>query len=286
MNNTSQCIFDICHVLKNLRDTMEFVLPKEHEAKAFDQRKTILTSITDTKSFLGKFIEDNKDKLTDFKTKYEEFLNEIYGDDNKILIKTADDKIRVDHTQHQKIYEYVIYLSETLRDILYSHVNFAKSKQQVEEVTAKLVMLDEQFDRVLKSYLVMQEYQKSFSEFQKVMGESKGQPTPQSNYIVQNELSKMAGMIRFVRTHTHCTDNKTLDLLDNNIELIEMTEGRRDRRDDKPFSEFFKASMEGFQVYINEVAPLYQAQYETALKDMLETIKKNNENKKEEVPQA
>ena len=286
MNNTSQCIFDICHVLKNLRDTMEFVLPKEHEVKAFEQRKTILTSITDSKSFLGKFIEDNKEKLAEFSKKYQEFLDDIYGEGSSVLTKTADDKIRVDHTQHQKIYDYVIYLSETLRDILYSHVNFAKSKGQVEDITAKLVTLDEKFDRLLKSYLVMQEYQKSFSEFQKVMGESKGQATPQSNYIVQNELTKMASMVRFVRLHAHCTDNETLDILDDNIELIEMTEGRRDRRDNKPFSDFFKASMEAFGNAINKIAPVYQEQYETALKDMLETIKKNNENNKEAVPQA
>ena len=108
MNNASQCIFDICHVLKTLRDTMEFVLPKEHEVKSYDQRKTILTSITDNKSFLGKFIEDNAEKLTQFKEKYQEFLKEIYGEDSTVLVKTADDKIRVDHTQHQKIYDYVI----------------------------------------------------------------------------------------------------------------------------------------------------------------------------------
>ncbi len=286
MNNASQCIFDICHVLKTLRDTMEFVLPKEHEVKSYDQRKTILTSITDNKSFLGKFIEDNAEKLTQFKEKYQEFLKEIYGEDSTVLVKTADDKIRVDHTQHQKIYDYVIYLSETLRDILYSHVNFARSKGQVEEITAKLVNLDERFDRLLKSYLVMQEYQKSFSEFQKVMGESKGQATPQSNYIVQNELSKMATMIRFVRAHAHCTDNETLDIMDDNIELIEMTEGRRERRDGKPFADFFKASMENFSNAINKIAPEYQASYDAALKEMLETIKKNNENKKEEVPEA
>ena len=286
MNNTSQCIFDICHVLKNLRDTMEFVLPKEHDIKVFDQRKTVLTSITDSKSFLGKFIEDNAEKLKEFKEKYAEFLKEIYGDDSTVLVKTGDGKIRVDHTQHQKIYDYVIYLSETLRDILYSHVNFARQKQQVEEITSKLVMIDERFDRLLKSYLVLQEYQKSFSEFQKVMGESKGQATPQSNYIVQNELSKMAGMIRFVRAHAHCTDNETLDILDDNIELIEMTEGRRDRRDNKPFSEFFKANLEAFGNAINKIAPEYQQAYEAGLKEMLETIKKNNENKKEELPEA
>ena len=29
MNNTSQCIFDISHVLRNLRDTLELVLPNQ-----------------------------------------------------------------------------------------------------------------------------------------------------------------------------------------------------------------------------------------------------------------
>ena len=61
------------------------------------------------------------------------------------------------------------------------------------------------------------------------MAESQGKPTPQSNFIVQNEIVKMAGFLRFSRQHVRATDNETLDLLDDTLKVIEMTEGRRDR---------------------------------------------------------
>ena len=60
MNNTSQCIFDISHVLKTIRDTMEFALPNPVKVEAFTQRKTILNTVLDPKSFLGKFVSDNE----------------------------------------------------------------------------------------------------------------------------------------------------------------------------------------------------------------------------------
>ena len=104
------------------------------------------------------------------------------------------------------------------------------------------------------------------------MSESKGKPTPQSNYIVTNELNKMSTMIRFVRGHARCTDNKTLDMLDETIELIEMTEGRRERRDDKPFSFFFEKSIKDLGVYINEMTPEVDKLYSAAFKEMMAAV--------------
>ena len=133
MNNTSQCIFDISHVLRTLRDTMEFALPNQVKVEVFNQRKTILATVLDPKSFIGKFLADNDDKLKDFKAKYQEFLDEVYGDTSTICTKTPEGVVRVDHAQNIKIYQGVVYLSETLRDIMYSHIAFARNKQQAEK---------------------------------------------------------------------------------------------------------------------------------------------------------
>lgn len=291
LNNTSLCILDLTNILKTLRETMEYAIiypddnptPRALEVASFNQRKQILTSVTDPKSFLGKFIEDNIDKLEQFKTRYQEFLDEIYGPDSTVLKVSETDKyVRVDHTQHIKIFDYVVYLSETVRDILYSHVAFARNNKQEEAEVAEMVALDEHFDRILKTFLLLQEYQKSFAEFQKVMGESKGQPTPQSNYIVQNELAKLAGMIRFVRAHIHVTDNRTLDDIDEVIELLEMSEGRRDRRDNKPFNDFFKDCFDKLAPFANELAPKYQNHFQVCMKDMVETVNANRAKAEEE----
>ena len=289
LNDTSLRILDLCNVLKTLRETMEYALPRDHEIALYNQRKNILNSLNDENSFIGRFIKDNEEKLKEFKERYKEFLEEIYGENSTVLMIGETDKfVRVDHTQHIKIFDYVVYLSETIRDIMFSHVAYARNNKQEEKLTAEVVVLDEHFDRVLKTFLLLQEYQKSFAEFQKVMGETKGQPSPQSNFIVQNELSKLAGMLRFVRSHIHATDNRTLDDLDGVLELIEMTEGRRDRRDNKPFNDFFKSCFDKIGPYVNELAPQYAQKFNEAMKEMVETINSAREanQKKEEEAKA
>jgi|GEM_PF-477351 uncharacterized protein (UPF0305 family) len=280
LNDTSLRILDLCNVLKTLRETMEYAIPRDHDIAVYNQRKQILSSLNDENSFIGRFIKDNEEKLKEFKERYKEFLEEIYSENSTVLtISEADKFVRVDHTQHIKIFDYVIYLSETIRDIMFSHVAYARNNKQEEQLTGEVVALDEHFDRVLKTFLLLQEYQKSFAEFQKVMGETKGVPSPQSNFIVQNELSKLAGMLRFVRAHIHATDNRTLDDLDEVLELIEMTEGRRDRRDNKPFNDFFKSCFDKLGPYVNELAPQYQQKFQEAMKEMVDTINQARQSK-------
>jgi len=279
MNNTSQCIFDISHVVKALRDTLELVLQNQLKVETFESRKNILHSVLDEKSFIGKFVVDNAEKMKGFKEKYQEFFDEIYGDESAICTKTAEGTVRVDHAQNIKIYQHVIYISETIRDIMYSYVTYARNNNQMEEAIMKHVDIDEKFDRILKEFLLIQEYQKSFMEFQKVMGESQGKPTPQSNFITQNELNVVASMLRFNREHCHTMDNKVWDPLDHTIELVQSCEGRRERRDNKLFPDLFRETIKELGERVNEFAPLYNESYQANLKDMLDTIKANGQNK-------
>ena len=280
MNNLSQCIFDVSHVNKNLRDTLEFILPKEVATQAYESRKKIVSSVLDEKSFLGKFIADNAEKLQEFKTNYQNYFNEVYGDDSTILKVLPEGNVRVDHVQHIVIFRGVVYLGETIRDIMFTHVNKARQDHVNEQVMDKYVDADERFDRAIKTFLLLQEYQKSFAEFQKVMTETKGQPSPQSNYIVQNELTVLANMIRFTRAHIHFIDNASLDVYDRVIQLIEMCEGKRERRDNKSFPDLFKQCLDEVGAFANKYGPLYNDLYRVNLQDMLDTIKENEEKKK------
>ncbi|MCQ2802318.1 MAG: hypothetical protein MJ225_01370 [Bacilli bacterium] len=279
MNNINQYNFDIIHVATHLRDTLEYVLPRDHDAKVFEQRKAVLTKGLEKETPLGKFLEANKDKFEKVITEYKEFLDEVYGDNSTILAKTSDGKIRVDHSQHIKIYKYVNDLMEPIRDVIYFHLNLARKQNQAEPIIEDLMKIDDSHYRTFAYMLVMQDFQKSFFEFQKVMGEAKGQPTPQSNYIVQNELAVMAGILRNMRSKTHCTDNKTLDTLDDCLKVIEMSEGRRDRIDDKPFPELFKNALENTNKLLTEQGPKWQELFNKALQEMLADIRKNTENK-------
>ena len=107
MKNINQYNFDIIHVATHLRDTLEYVLPRDHDEKVFNQRKEVLTKGLSKETPLGKFLEANKDKFTELLKNYDELLEEVYGDNSTILMKTAEGKIRVDHSQHLRIYELV-----------------------------------------------------------------------------------------------------------------------------------------------------------------------------------
>ena len=275
MKNINQYNFDIIHVATHLRDTLEYVLPREHDAKVFDQRKDVLTKGLSPETPLGKFLEANKDKFEDMMKNYQELLDDVYGEGSTILVKTSDGKVRVDHSQHLRIYELVVNIMEPVRDIIYFHLNLARKQNENEAIIEDLMPLDDRHYRLFTFMLMMQDFQKSFFEFQKVMGEANGQPTPQSNFIVQNELSKYANLLRFVRNHNHVTDNDTLDALDKCLQVVEMSEGRRDRRDNKSFPDLFKEALEQVNALLVLNGPKWQDAFNKALKEMVEDIKKN-----------
>ena len=274
MNQTSQYIFNLYHYLLNLRDTMEYTIDREHTKQLYDQRKEVLTKGLVAGSALGNFLDNNKEQGDKIREKINEFYDEVYGDGSSILTVTADGKVRVDHTQHIKIFDYVTGLSESIRDIIYGYMNYARQHNESEAIVNDLVALDDRLYRLVLAMLVLREFEKSFAEFQKVMGESKGQPTPQSNFIVQNEISKLASFIRFSRAHVHVTDNETLDLLDEVNAVIEMTEGRRDRREGKSFKEIFENINKRLNEAVAKVEPLWKDAFQKALSEMMQLSRK------------
>ena len=270
LNSTNQYIFNIYHYLLNLRDTMEYTIDREHTVGLYEQRRNVLTQGKEPGSALGNFFENNKEQGDKIKEKLNDFMNDFYSKENTVIKVTEDGKIRVDHTQHVKLFDEVVGLQESIRDILYGYMNYARQKNETEEEMVKLVALDERMTRTIIAMLVMRDFQKSFGEFQKVMAESNGQPTPQSNFIVQNEISKMASMMRFSRAHAHCTDNETLDLLDDVNKVIEMTEGRRDRRDNKSFQDIFADINRRLSDHVAKLEPQWKEIYEKLFKEMVE----------------
>lgn len=279
MNQINQYIFNIYHYLLTLKDTLEYVIDREHKIDVYNNRKTVLIKGKEENAAFGHFLSENKEQTAKLVEKLDEFINEFYSDDSTVIM-VANDSVRVDHSQNIKIIDAAVSLSESVRDILYQYLNFARSRNELDPEIQELVNKDERLYRVVVSMLAFNEYQKSFAEFQKVMSESKGQQTPQSNFIVQNELTKLAALIRFSRAHAHCTDNETLDMLDRVIQVVEMCEGRRDRRDNKSFKDFFsECNLEAN----NAVAPrevAWKEIYNKLVGEIVKSQAQNNVDKK------
>ena len=141
-----------------------------------------------------------------------------------------------------------------------------------------MIVADERLTRVVIAMLLFREFQKSFGEFQKVVGEAQGKATPQSNFIAQNELAKLSSLIRFSRAHTHCIDNATLDLLDEVNQQLEMAEGRRERRDNKSFGDLFNDLNKRINERVAVVEADWVKRYNELANEMME-IAKQQQNK-------
>ena len=225
MNNFSLYTFRLYHYLLTIRDTLEYSIKRDHSIEVYNNRKKILEDNLKEGTPFGDFLKNNGEAGDKIREKINQFLSELYSDESTILMPSGD-KVRVDTAQLVTLFDMTVGLTETMRDIVFQYVSYGIKNNEIDQLLIKLVDQDERMYRVVLSMLAMRVFEESFAEFQKVMNESQGKPTPQSNFIVQNELAKLTGFLRFSRQHAHCTDNETLDLLDETLRVLEMTEGR------------------------------------------------------------
>lgn len=277
MNQINHYIFNLYHYLLNLRDTLEYTIDREHQEALFNQRKGVLTSGLEENAPLGNFFKNNPEQQEKLVPQLKDFIEEVYGDDSSIL-KVSEGKVRVDHTQHIKIFESIANLQESIRDIVYGYLGYAAQNNDKEAIVEDLVAADDRLYRPVYVMLAMRELEKSFAEFQKVMNESQGKPTPQSNFIVQNEISVLARSIRFVIQHHRCTENEIMDVMDQTNAVIEMTEGRRARRDDKPFKDLFDDLNGKLNALVVKYEPLWRESFQKAVAEAIAFSQKQSEN--------
>ncbi len=270
MNNFSLYTFRLYHYLLTLRDTLEYTIKRDHKIEIYENRKKILTENLEEGTPFGDFLKNNGENGEKIKEKIKDFIDTLYSENSTILMP-SNDLVRVDVGQLVTLYDMTVGLTETLRDIVYQYIAYGQQQKEIDPMLVGLVSDDERMYRIVLAMLVMRTFEESFAEFQKVMSESQGKPTPQSNFIVQNELVKLAGFLRFSRQHTRSTDNETLDLLDETTKVIEMTEGRRQRPDNKGFKEIF----DDLNNKLNATAAKFENVWKSTYQRVVEEVTKN-----------
>ena len=276
MNNFSLYTFRLYHYLLTVRDTLEYSIKRDHKLEVYESRKKILTENLEEGTPFGDFLKNNGETGEKIKEKINSFIKELYSEESTILMPSGE-LVRVDVAQIVTLFDMTVGIAETLRDIVYQYLNFGMKnedqEQRVDPLLVQLVSEDERMYRTILSMLVMRSFEESFAEFQKVMNESKGQQTPQSNFIVQNELVKMAGYLRFSRQHTRSTDNATLDLLDETLKVIEMTEGRRQRPNNRSFKDIFDELNNKLNSYAAQVENVWKQTYQKVVQEVTSSQK-------------
>ena len=272
MNNFSLYTFRLYHYLLTLRDTMEYTIKRDHKVEIYESRKKILTENLEEGTPFGDFLKNNGEAGDKIKEKVQEFIKNLYSEESTILVPSGD-LVRVDVAQTVTLFDMTVGLTETLRDIVYQYIAYGQGNKEIDPMIVGLVSDDERMYRIVLSMLVMRSFEESFAEFQKVMAESQGKATPQSNFIVQNELVKYSGFLRFSRQHTRSTDNETLDLLDETLKVIEMTEGRRQRPDNKGFKEIF----DDLNGKLNAAAAKFESTWKATYQRVVQEVTKNQQ---------
>ena len=270
MNNFSLYTFRLYHYLLTIRDTLEYSIKRDHTVAVYNNRKKILEDNLEEGTPFGDFLKNNGEAGDKIREKVKQFLDELYSENSTILMPSGD-QVRVDSAQMVTLFDMTVGLTETMRDIVFQYVQYGVNNKEIDPLLVKLVNEDEKMYRIVLSMLTMRVFEESFAEFQKVMNESQGKPTPQSNFIVQNELAKLTGFLRFSRQHVHCTDNETLDLLDETLRVLEMTEGRRQRPDNKGFKEIF----DDLNKKLNDCTAKYEAAWKTTYQQVVEEVQKS-----------
>ena len=270
MNNFSLYTFRLYHYLLTIRDTLEYSIKREHSMEVYNNRKKILEDNLKEGTPFGDFLKNNGEAGDKIREKINQFLSELYSDESTILMPSGD-QVRVDTAQLVTLFDMTVGLTETMRDIVFQYVSYGMKNNEIDKLLVKLVDQDERMYRVVLSMLAMRVFEESFAEFQKVMNESQGKPTPQSNFIVQNELAKLTGFLRFSRQHAHCTDNETLDLLDETLRVLEMTEGRRQRPDGKGFKEIF----DDLNKKLNDATAKTESAWKATYQEVVNEVTKN-----------
>ena len=272
MNNFSLYTFRLYHYLLTLRDTMEYTIKRDHKVEVYENRKKILTENLEEGTPFGDFLKNNGEAGDKIREKVQEFIKNLYSEESTILVPSGD-LVRVDVGQTVTLFDMTVGLTETLRDIVYQYIAYGQGNKEIDPMIVGLVSDDERMYRIVLSMLVMRSFEESFAEFQKVMAESQGKATPQSNFIVQNELVKYSGFLRFSRQHTRATDNETLDLLDETLKVIEMTEGRRQRPDNKGFKEIF----DDLNAKLNNAAAKFENTWKQTYTRVVQEVTKNQQ---------
>ncbi len=148
-----------------------------------------------------------------------------------------------------------------------------------EEKIKNLLFADERFYRAVALMTLITEIRKQFEEFNKVMRDSQGQKTPQSNFVEQ-DLNKLVTLINLVRSSATCTDEIYTAALDEIFKYLEMMTGKRDLPKGKNFNDVFNEIGLSLSAFVEDAEKGWKENYEPCLKELVEDNKRIQEEAK------
>ena len=277
METISRVIVSLIYYNSLVRDTLEYTLTNKEsfDVNYYDYKRNGIINEVKLNTPLKVFLDQNKEKGDDLRKRLEEFGEEFYSDKSTV-IKKASDGLRVDHAQNVKIFEKVIPLHEELNSIINMHINYAKENNVLEDKIVALKAADERFYRAVALLTLNAEIDRQFEEFNKTMRESKGQPTPASNFI-QNDLNTLVKCLVTVRQNATCKDEIYTTALDSVFNCVEMMNGKRDLPAGKTFPDVFHDCSVKIAALVKDAEEAWKANYTPCLNELISDNQKAKE---------
>lgn len=286
MNQISEVLTTLIHYNVAVRDTLEYCLRKDSfDPRMYEEKKRSILVEVDQHTPLKDIIDHSGENGEKLEKAIRDFYAEVYGDDSTIL-KNADDGLRVDHAQHQAIYQHVLPIHEDVNNMILGVLaDGHKNNLDVAEAE-KVAIAEEALYRGVAYLTLVSDLNLLFNDFNKTMNENKGEPSPASNFIGQ-DIEATIRNINFVRTNAKVTNAIYKNMEDKIVALIENMTGRRDLPVGKRFPDVMRETVETINLYIRDAEAAFRACYGPLVQALLEQVKADDEARaRGEAPQA
>ena len=262
MNQTTRFVMGIYQVSLMIRDALEYIQNKEtFDLNVYKQRKQFIEHGLIESAPLSRFLSQNGEVGKNIRNNLNDFVDAVYGDDSTI-VSIDGEKVVSDKGQKLKMLDFIIGLHETLQDVMKGFINQSKNDNTYEEELDTFLKYDEKFFRSLLCINLVDQIHALFLDFNKAMQQSKGEPGPATNFIL-NDLKRVVGFLKFENEHADKEDEGFKKAYDASFLMLQYMEGSKKAEDEgTTIKDQIVEARKLWQVEIGKNEPEWRTRYQ------------------------
>lgn len=262
MNQTTRFVMGIYQVSLMIRDALEYIQNKEtFDLNVYKQRKQFIEHGLIESAPLSRFLSQNGDVGKNIRNNLNDFVDAVYGDESTI-VSIDGEKVVSDKGQKLKLLDFIVGLHETLQDVMKGFINQSKNDNTYEEELDTFLKYDEKFFRSLLCINLVDEIHALFLDFNKAMQQSKGEPGPATNFIL-NDLKRVVGFLKFENEHADKEDEGFKKAYDASFLMLQYMEGSKKAEDEgTTIKDQIVEARKLWQVEIGKNEPEWRTRYQ------------------------